>query len=404
MSLGVIEGAFLAERGKILASLIRWARNFDDAEDVLGEALVEAQEHWGARVPERPGAWLLAVAKRKLLDRRRQEKRRRELTRQHVLPELLIDFTEADELPDDALRLIFTCCHPVLAPEARIALTLKTLGGLETAEIARAFVVEEATMAQRLVRAKRKIALAGIRYAVPEAAEWPERLDSVLQVLYLIFNEGYAATAGDSLQRADLANEAIRLSGLLLDWMPGEAEVEGLDALLRLTYARRDARVDALGRLVTLDRQDRTLWRRDEIEAATGVLERAMRRKRLGAYQLQAAIMGVHAEAENAANTDWRQIVFLYRELMRFDASAIVQLNFAVALAHAESWREAEPYLRAIEGLEEYCPFQAARAHCALALGDLAEARAAFQKALGLTKNSAQRDYLSRQLAETPLD
>jgi RNA polymerase sigma-70 factor, ECF subfamily len=398
MPASVIEAAFPAERGKLLASLIRWARNFDDAEDVLSEALLEAHQHWSQEVPENPGAWLLTVAKRKLLDRRRIEKRRRELLARHFTPPLITDSAAEEELPDDILRLIFTCCHPVLAPESRIALTLRALGGLATGEIARAFLVEESTMAQRLVRAKRKIALAGIRYAVPETRELPERLSSVLQVLYLIFNEAYAATEGDTLQRPDLAREAIRLAASLTEWLPEEAEAAGLHALLCLTHARRDARVDSRGRLVTLDRQDRSLWTRDEIGAAGRVLEKALRRKQLGPYQLQAAIMAVHCEAPTAAQTDWRQIVLLYEELRRFDDSPTVQLNAAVAVAHARSWAEAEPLLRKLEGLDGYYPFHAARAHCALALGRPAEARAAFQRALSLTRNAVERDYLNVQL------
>lgn len=399
MSAGVIEAAFLAERGKLLASLIRLARNFDDAEDVLSESLLEAHAHWRNEVPTNPAAWLLTVAKRKLLDRRRQEKRRRELTLQHFTPALLTDTTTEEELPDDSLRLIFTCCHPVLSPEARIALTLRTLGGLSTTEIARAFLVEEATMAQRLVRAKRKIALAGVPYAIPSKADLPERLDSVLQVLFLIFNEAYAATEGSQLQRTDLAQEAIRLSKLLLEWLPQEPEAEGLHALLCLTHARRDARVDAKGHLVTLDQQDRGLWRHDEIQAAKQVLDQALRRKRLGPYQLHAAIMALHCEAASAQQTDWPQILLLYGELLRFDQSPTVMLNMAVALAHAKSWAQAEPLLASIQGLEDYYPFHAARAHCALALGRPAEARAAFQRALMLTRNAVERDYLSRQLA-----
>jgi RNA polymerase sigma-70 factor (ECF subfamily) len=403
MSAGVIEAAFLAERGKLLASLIRLARNFDDAEDVLSESLLEAHAHWHNQVPTNPAAWLLTVAKRKLLDRRRQEKRRRELTLQHFTPALLTDSPTDEELPDDSLRLIFTCCHPVLSPEARIALTLRTLGGLSTTEIARAFLVEEATMAQRLVRAKRKIALAGVPYAIPSQADLPERLDSVLQVLYLIFNEAYAATEGQELQRGALAQEAIRLSKLLLEWLAKEPEMEpeaeGLHALLCLTHARRDARVDSKGRLVTLDQQDRALWRHEEIQAAKQLLERALRRKRPGPYQLHAAIMALHSEATSAQQTDWPQILLLYGELLRFDQSPTVLLNMAVALAHAKSWAHAEPLLASIQGLEDYYPFHAARAHCALALGRPAEARAAFQRALMLTRNAVERDYLSRQLA-----
>jgi RNA polymerase sigma-70 factor (ECF subfamily) len=396
----LIEAVFLAERGRILASLIRLARNFDDAEDVLGEALLEAQEHWTREgLPENAGAWLLTVAKRKLLDRRRVEARRRELLRENA-PLLLTDEESAEETADDVLRLIFTCCHPVLPAEARIALTLRTLGGLTTAEIARAFLVDETAMAQRLVRAKKKIALAGVRYGIPGEADMAERLESVLHVIYLIFNEGYSATAGDALARRDLCVEALRLAALLRQWLPGVAEVEGLEALLALIHARREARVDERGRLVTLDRQDRAKWRREEIVAASVSLQNALRRKCLGPYQLQAAIMAVHTEAERAEQTDWRQIRLLYEALFRFDASATVRLNHAVAVAYADGWTEAEPLLAGLGELDDYYPYHAARASCALALGRVAEARAAFQRALGLTRNAVEREYLTRRLAE----
>ncbi len=396
----VIEQVFLAERGKILASLIRLARNFDDAEDVLAEAFLEAQGHWSATgPPDKPGAWLLTVAKRKLLDARRSATRRADLLRQYA-PCLLTDNESSDEAADDVLRLIFTCCHPVLSPDAQIALTLRTLGGLKTPEIARAFLVDETTMAQRLVRAKKKIALTGVRYAIPRGKEMAARLDSVLRVVYLIFNEGYSATAGPDLLRTELCHEAMRLVELLREWLADEAEVDGLAALLRLIHARRDARVDSRGRLVTLDLQDRSRWRRDEIEAACALLERAMRRKRLGPYQLQAAIMALHCEATAAADTDWRQIQLLYEELLSFERTATVRLNHAVAVAQASGWSRAEPLLQALApDLDRYYPYHAARAHCALALSRLPEARAAFQRALQLTENAVEREYLSARLA-----
>ncbi|MDX2267117.1 MAG: DUF6596 domain-containing protein [Bryobacter sp.] len=399
----VIEAVFLAERSRILASLIRLARSFDDAEDVLAEALLEAQVHWQTQLPTNPGAWLLTVAKRKLLDQRRGGQRRQQLLEQNrhlLLTDEIVGEDANEEAADDILRLLFTCCHPVLAPEAQIALTLRTLGGLSTTEVARAFLVEESTMAQRLVRAKRKIALAGIRYAIPAQEQLPERLASVLHVIYLIFNEGYAATEGEALERRDLCQEALRLSHLVNEWLPGEAEAEGLEALLRLIHARRDARVDAEGRLVTLDRQERSRWHDDEIAAGIALLEQALRRKQPGAYQVQAAIMAVHAEAATAAETDWRQIRELYRTLLRFERSEQVLLNYAVAVGQVEGWAAAEGILEELGELEGYYPYHAARAHCALALGKKVEARVAFQKALGLTRNRVEREYLSQKMAD----
>jgi RNA polymerase sigma-70 factor (ECF subfamily) len=398
MTKDAIEVVFRSERGRILASLIRLARNFDDAEDVLADALLEAHIHWGEDPPRNPGAWLLTVAKRKLLDKRRAHQRRGQLLSQHQ--HLLTDQDSPDEVADDVLRLVFTCCHPVLSGEAQIALTLRTLGGLTTSEVARAFLVEEETMAQRLVRAKRKIASAGVRYAIPATDQLPSRLDSVLRVIYLIFNEGYAATSGDALERRDLCHEALRLVHLLNSWLPAQAEVEGLFALLALIHSRRDARVDGRGRLVTLDQQDRALWRHSEIREAIAMLERALARKSPGPMQLQAAIMAVHCEAPSAAQTDWRQIRHLYKALLHFDASPTVLLNYAVALAQDDGWAAAENILDDLAGLENYYPYHAARAHCAFALGKEIEARAAFQKALSLTKNQVERDYLTAKLNE----
>jgi RNA polymerase sigma-70 factor, ECF subfamily len=392
---------YLSERGRILATLIRLARNFEDAEEVLQEAFLAAGEHWARQgAPDNPGAWLLTVAKRKLLDRRRVESRRRELIEQFAPTELIVDIPEEEELADDRLRLIFTCCHPALAPEASIALTLRTLGGLETAEIARAFLLPETTMAQRLLRVKRKISAAGIPYRIPDKHELPERLDSVLHVIYLIFNEGYAATGGERLLREELCQEAIRLLHLLNDLVPGRAEVEGLLALLLLTHSRRLARADAQGRLIALDEQDRQVWQRGEIEAGLKLVEQALRRKSLGKYQLLAAMAAVHCEAASAAETDWKQIAALYRELLQWDDSPIVRLNHAVAVAYAEGWEAGWALLARIDGLAEYHPYFAAKAQILQKLGRLAEARVAFERAIALTQNAAEREYLSRKLAQ----
>lgn len=366
----------------MLATLIRWARRFDDAEEVLQEAFAEAASRWNQEgVPPKPAAWVMLVAKNRLIDRRRVEKRRRELSGQ-----LVIDQDSGDELPEDVLRLFFTCCHPVLSEEAQIALTLRTLGGLTTGEIARAFLVGEATMAQRLVRAKAKIHEAGVPYRLPENGELPERLNSVLHVVYLIFNEGY------SNYRDDLAAEAIRLGRLIEAWLPGRAEVEGLLALMILHHARRAARRNSAGELVPLDEQDRTLWRELEVKEGVKWVEQALGRRILGPYQLQAAIAAVHAEGE-----DWKQVALLYGELLRFDGGPVVRLNHAVAVAYGFGMEEGLRLVDSIEGLENYYPWHAARAQMMSRLGRKAEARVAFERAIRLAGNRAEREYLARQ-------
>ncbi len=376
-----IEAVYREERSQILASLIRWARNIDDAEEVLHEAFATAAAKWPEEgLPQRPGAWIMQTAKHRLIDRKRVESRRREL-----LSQLIVDTQSEEELPDDILRLFFTCCHPVLAPESQIALTLRTLGGLTTPEISRAFLVPEATMAQRIVRAKSKILAAGVPYRIPPDAELPERLDSVLRVIYLIFNEGY------SLLRHDLSNEAIRLARKLTEWLPRRAEAEGLLALLLLTHSRRDARRTAAGDLVPLDEQNRALWHAGEIAEGIALVELALKRKQLGPYQLQAAIAAVHAEG-----TDWPQIALLYEQLMRFDDGPVVRLNHAVAIAYTDGWQRGIELLDALAGLEDYFPYQAARAQMLKRVGRLAEANVAFDRAIRLTSNQAEQEYLSR--------
>lgn len=389
MVAAAIENVYRQERSRILATLIRWARNLDDAEEVLQDAFTTATRRWPSEgIPDQPAAWILQAAKHRLIDRRRVESRRREL-----LAQLIVDTQTPDELSDDILRLFFTCCHPVLAPEAQIALTLRTIGGLSTPEIARAFLVPEPTMAQRIVRAKAKIQAAGVPYRIPDDKELPERLDSVLRVIYLIFNEGY------SLYRHELSREAIHVAGQLTSWLPNQAEVEGLLALMILTHSRRDARLDKFGNLITLDEQDRSLWHKSEIEQGVALVERALKRKALGPYQIQAAIAAVHAEG-----TDWPQIAQLYEELLRFDEGSVVRLNHAIAVAYAKNWQRGLELLESIRDLDQYHPWHAARAQMLRKVGRLAEARAAFDRAIRLTTNRAEREYLSRVQAATTLE
>jgi RNA polymerase sigma-70 factor, ECF subfamily len=395
----VLSEVFQRERGRILSTLIRWTRGFDEAEDVFQDACLEASRRWPLEgMPANGGAWLVTVAKHRFLDRQRARKRQAGLL--HQLPErdLVVDSVSEDVLPDDNLRLIFTCCHPCLAPESSVALTLRTLGGLTTPEIARAFLVPESTMAQRLVRGKHKIAAAGIPYRVPTREDLPVRLDRVLQVLYLIFNEGHHASSGAQLLRVTLCEEAIRLARLVNDWLPGHPEAEGLLALMLLVHARQAARTNAKGALVTLDQQDRSLWSAGAIAEGVALVERALSRKCLGPFQLQAAIAAVHCEAPSAEHTDWRQIAQLYEELLRFDDSPVVLLNQAVAIAYAVNWQAGLELVDTITTLGHYAPFHITRAQFLKRLGRMAEARAAFHRALALTQNQAERDHLSRQI------
>ena len=372
--------------------------DFDLAEEAVQEAFVVALERWPADgVPRNPGAWITTTARNKAIDRLRRERRleeKRALLRD--LEALGGDGPAPDAFPDDRLRLMFTCCHPALPAEARVALTLRTLGGLSTPEIARAFLVAEPAMAQRLVRAKRKIRAAGIAYRVPEEHELPHRLPSVLAAVYLVFNEGYAATAGDALVRRELCAEAIRLGRLLAGLMPGRTEPTGLLALMLLHHARRDARVDAAGRLVLLEVQDRGRWHAEEIAEGLALAAAASDDR----YGLQAAIAAEHARAATAAATDWRRISGLYARLAALDPSPVVELNRAVAVAMADGPQAGLERLDAIEGLDGYHLRHSARADLLRRLGRTREAAASYERALELAGNPVERDFLRRRLGE----
>jgi RNA polymerase sigma-70 factor (ECF subfamily) len=405
----VADAVFRQESGRILASLIRLSGSFDRAEEAVQEAFAAALASWPERgVPENPGAWIMAAAHRKLIDAARRERTRRE--KQDSLryeietagcsnpefPEAAMDF------PDDRLRLMFTCCHPALNREAQVALTLRTLGGLSTPEIAKAFLLPEATLAQRLVRAKRKIQEARIPFDVPSAERLEERLASVQAVLYLIFNEGYAASSGSEMVRSELCAEAIRLSRLLSELLPREAENIGLLALMLLHHSRRNARM-AGGALVTLDEQDRSVWDGEAIAEGGGLVERALRQGPVGPYQLQAAIAAVHAQASTAEATDWPQIAALYGKLLEWNPSPVVALNHAVAVAMSAGL---EAGLRRIDDLgasghlDRYYLFHAARADLLRRLNRREEAAEAYRRAVALATNPVELDFLNRRLRE----
>jgi RNA polymerase sigma-70 factor (ECF subfamily) len=397
-----IAAIFRAESGRSVATLVRLFGSIDIAEEAVQDAFAVALERWPADgLPPNPGAWITTTARNRAIDRLRRESSRHD---RHAQAALLQTDNEPIEpvgpVSDDRLRLIFTCCHPALAPEAQIALTLRLLGGLQTPEIARAFLVQETTMAARITRAKKKIAAAKIPYRVPGDAELPDRLKPVLAVVYLIFNEGYTASSGDDLIREDLCAEAIRLARLLAELMPDEAEVLGLLALLLLTESRRAARTAADGSLVLLPDQDRTRWSGELIAEGQALVRACLRRNRPGPYQIQAAINAVHSDAPAAADTDWGQILALYDQLLAVSPSPVVALNRAVALAEVKGPAAA---LSALEGIDltDYHLFHATRADLLTRLGRHAEAATAYDAAIARATNAAERAFLESQAGRT---
>ena len=402
-----VAAAYTDEWGRIVAALIRLTGDWDLAEECAQDAFAQALERWRRDgVPPRPGAWLQVTARNRALDRLRRAaneatKLREVATMAQPMPD---PFDESDAIPDDRLQLIFTCCHPALQREAQVALTLRTLTGLTTAEIAHAFLVPEKTMAQRLFRAKNKIRNAGIPFRVPPGHLLPERTAAVLAIVYLLFNEGYTATEGADLVRTDLTAEAVRLGEVLAVLMPDEPEVLGLLALMLLHDARRAGRVDAAGDLVPLEQQDRTAWDRGRIAQAVSILDGVLRRRQPGPYQIQAAIAACHATAAAASDTDWAEIAGLYGELAKLNPSPVVELNRAVAVAMADgpaAGLDLVDALAASDALAGYHLLPATRADLLRRLGRADEAAAAYREALELVTSDAERRYLSRRLSET---
>lgn len=405
-----VERVFRQERGRILATLIRLLGDFDRAEDALASALEAALRQWPREgQPENPRAWLIRVARNKAADDARRQARAERRAQQTQgdgvsQPEPDDNPTEDAAVSDDRLRLIFTCCHPALPLESQVALTLRTLGGLSTEEIARAFLVPSATMAKRLVRAKDKIRVARIPYRVPDEADLPQRLTAVMAVVYLVFNEGYAATSGDALVRRDLAAEAIRLGRLLCELVPERAAPQGLLALMLLHDSRRDARVSTTGGIVLLEDQDRSRWDRAEIDEGMALVDATLRAGPPDTYALQAAIAALHARAASAPDTDWAQIAALYRALDRVSPSPVVRLNLAVAVGMRDGPAAGLHLLDALvdEGtLSAFHLLPAARADMLRRLGRPAEAAEAYRDALALVGNEPERHFLEGRLAET---
>jgi RNA polymerase sigma-70 factor, ECF subfamily len=405
----MVESVYRAESRRVLATLIRLLGDFDRAEEALQDAFAAAVERWPVDgVPRNPRAWLVSTGRFKAIDAMRR-RARFDASQVEIAHRLEADARAAaahedEDIPDDRLRLIFTCCHPALTPDAQIALTLREVCDLTTEEIARAFLTAPPTVAQRIVRAKAKIRDAVIPYQVPAADDLPARLDSVLHVVYLVFNEGYWASSGASLVRTDLSSEAIRLGRVLLELLP-DPEVTGLLGLMLLHEARRPARANATGELVLLDEQDRTLWNRAQIAEGQALVEQALSSRRFGLYTLQAAIAAVHAEAARAADTDWAQIVGLYDVLLRIDPSPVVELNRAAAVAMRDGPAAGLALIDAIlvrGDLADYQLAHSARADLCRRLGRTEEARESYQRALALARQEPERRFLERRLQELP--
>jgi RNA polymerase sigma-70 factor (ECF subfamily) len=405
----VIDSLYRLESRRILATLIRQLGDIDIAEDALHDAFKAALEQWpGEGIPANPRPWLVSAGRFKAIDRLRRSARFD--TSLEALADQLADGAKDpsdlidEDLSDDQLRLIFTCCHPSLAPEARVALTLREVCGLTTEEIASAFLATPSTLAQRIVRAKAKIRDARIPYEVPSPAELPDRIDTVLQVIYLVFNEGYSASSGASLTRPDLSGEAIRLGKLLIDLLP-EAEAMGLLALMLIQESRRAARTSAEGDLILLEDQDRSLWNREYVAEGTALVEKALLSRRFGPYTIQAAIAAVHAEAPNAASTDWGEIVGLYDVLLRAQPSPVIELNRAVAIAMRDGPLAGITLIDAILArgdLSEYHLAHSARGELCKRLGKVEEARSSYIEALRLVRQEPERRLLERRLRELP--
>jgi RNA polymerase sigma-70 factor, ECF subfamily len=402
-----VNAVYLSDSRRVLATLIRLLGDFDLAEEALHDAFRAALEQWPRDgVPANPRAWLVSAGRFKAIDSLRRRARFSALEDIGDQADIAVvdraAWADQESVEDDQLRLIFTCCHPALAPDAQVALTLREVCGLTTEEIARAFLTPAPTLAQRIVRAKGKIRDARIPYEVPTRAELPERLDAVLRVIYLVFNEGYAATSGALVTRHDLSAEAIRLGRLIVELLP-EAEALGLLALMLLHDSRQAARTSGSGELILLDHQDRSLWDRDQIAEGTKLVERGLSSRRAGPYTIQAAIAAVHAEAPSAAATDWAEIVGLYDVLSRADASPVIALNRAVAVAMRDGPEAGLVLIEAIlerGDLADYRPAHAARAELCRRLGRTADARASYERALALTRQEPERRFLERRLAE----
>jgi len=401
-----IETLYRSESGRVLATLVRLLGDLDLAEESMHEAFTAALESWPQTgIPDKPRPWLISTARFKAIDGMRRRARfdgaQRDLVAQMESRVNDAPF-EDEEIEDDRLRLIFTCCHPTLPPEGQVALTLREICGLTTEEIARAFLVTPATLAQRIVRAKAKIRDTPIPYEVPRPQELPERLEAVLQVIYLVFNEGYSAAAGAEVTRAELTGEAIRLGRLLTELRP-EPEVIGLLALMVLQESRRPARSSPTGELILLEDQDRSLWNREQIAEGVALVEKALKSRRFGSYTLQAAIAAVHAEAESAAATDWRQIVALYNLLVQIQPSPVVHLNRAVAIAMRDGPEAGLTHIDAVlehGELANYYLAHSARADMYRRLGRTAEARASYEKALALTRQEPERQFLQERIRQ----